>query len=144
MLRVDSPPVSPAHRLTHPHRSPQNQQASQQRHYQSRFGSSPSTPSTNVDDRVNPYSHPTTPTAARPFPSTPSSHHNRNATQQATTSSPMKNLKLIDVFNGVLTYSNAGTGENYAFYRPDEQSPPAYLPGLTRILYGPAAAGGGC
>lgn len=44
-------------------------------------------------------------------------------------------LKLIDEFNGILTYSNQASGENYAFYQLDA-SQPVFLPCLSRILYG--------
>jgi hypothetical protein len=44
-------------------------------------------------------------------------------------------LKLIDEFNGILTYSNQASGENYAFYQLDS-SQPVFLPCLSRILYG--------
>ena len=44
-------------------------------------------------------------------------------------------LKLIDEFNGILTYSNQKSGENYAFYQLDS-SQPVFLPCLSRILYG--------
>jgi hypothetical protein len=44
-------------------------------------------------------------------------------------------LKLIDEFNGILTYANQSSGENYAFYQLDS-SQPVFLPCLSRILYG--------
>ena len=51
-----------------------------------------------------------------------------------------QHLKLSDDFNGVLTFSNSITHANYAFYRPDAQSSPVFLPSLSRILYGPASS----
>ena len=48
----------------------------------------------------------------------------------------LKHLKLVDEYNGILSYAGPTSKEIYAFYKEEGSMNPVFLPCLTRILYG--------